>query len=164
MRAKTARPLLLYSRTCQHALRAMERLAAAEIARPGALSSLAALAAATATPQPALSQIVHRLRRAGLLAARRGPSGGVRLARPAAEISVLEVVRVVDGADLEGRCILGFPACGDATPCPAHPVWKRVRAMLEQRLESRSLADLTRSVARKNATLAARRRRSKPST
>jgi Rrf2 family iron-sulfur cluster assembly transcriptional regulator len=155
--AETARPLLLYSRTCQHALRAMERLAAAEIAKPGALLSLAALAAATGAPQPALSQVVHRLRRAGLLAARRGPSGGVRLARPAAEISVLEVVRVVDGADLEGRCILGFPACGDATPCPAHPVWKRVRAMLERRLESRSLADLARAVARKNAALAARR-------
>jgi hypothetical protein len=36
--------------------------------------------------------------------------------------------------------------------------------MLEERLESRSLADLTRSVARKNAALAARRRRFKPST
>ena len=151
------RPLLLYSRTCQHALRAMERLAAADLGRPGSLRSLSALAAETGTPPAALAQIVHRLRRAGLLAARRGPSGGVRLARPAAEISVLEIVCVVDGAQLEGRCILGFPACGDATPCPAHPVWKRARALLEARLESRSLADLVRAVARKNAALAARR-------
>jgi Rrf2 family iron-sulfur cluster assembly transcriptional regulator len=157
--APPAPPLLLYSRTCQHALRAMERLAAAERERPLALSSLAALAGQIGVSPAALAQIVARLRRAGLLTARRGPSGGVRLARPAAEISVLEVVRAVDGTDLTGRCILGFPACGDATPCPAHPVWKNARAMLEARLESRSLADLARSVARKNAALAARRRR-----
>jgi Rrf2 family protein len=139
----------------------MERLAAADLRRPGSLRSLATLAAETGTPPAALAQIVHRLRRAGLLAARRGPSGGVRLARPAAKIPVLEILRVVDGADLEGRCILGFPVCGDATPCPAHPVWKKARALLEQRLEGRSLADLARSVARKNAVLAARRHRLK---
>lgn len=156
------RPLLLYSRTCQHALRAMERLAAAERERAGALSSLAALARQSGASPAALAQILVRLRRAGLLTARRGPSGGVRLARPAGEISVLEVVRAVDGTGLEGRCILGFPACADATPCPAHPVWKNARAMLEARLESRSLADLARSVARKNAALAARRRRTAP--
>ena len=154
-----APPLLLYSRTCQHALRAMERLAAAERGRPGALSSLAALAGQIGVSPAALAQIVARLRRAGLLTARRGPSGGVRLARRATEISVLEVVRAVDGTDLEGRCILGFPACGDETPCPAHPVWKEARAMLEARLESRSLADLARSVAHKNAAVSARRRR-----
>ncbi|MEX0880148.1 MAG: Rrf2 family transcriptional regulator [Thermoanaerobaculia bacterium] len=155
----SARPLLLYSRSCQHALRAMERLAAADRARPGFLKSLAALAVETGAPPAALAQILHRLRKKGLVTARRGPSGGVRLARSAAEISVLEVVLAVDGAGLEDRCILGFPACGDATPCPAHPVWKKARLMLEGRLERRSLADLTRSVARKNAAVAARRRR-----
>ncbi|MGE5275579.1 MAG: RrF2 family transcriptional regulator [Acidobacteriota bacterium] len=156
--ADAPRPLLLYSRTCQHALRAMERLAAADLARPGSLRSLATVAAETGTPHAALAQIVHRLRRAGLLAARRGPSGGVRLARPAAQIPVLEIVRVIEGVPLEARCILGFPACGDATPCPAHPVWKKARALLEARLESRSLADLVRAVARKSAALTARRR------
>ena len=135
----------------------MERLAAADLGQPGSLRSLATLSAETGTPPAALAQIVHRLRRAGLLAARRGPSGGVRLARPAAQITVLEIVRVVDGVDLDGRCILGFSACGDATPCPAHPIWKRARAMLEQRLERRSLADLVLTVQRKNAAGAARR-------
>ena len=148
---KAAPPPLLYSRTCQHALRAMERLAAAERERPLALSSLVALAGQIGVSPAALAQIVARLRHAGLLTARRGPSGGVCLARPAAQISVLEVVRAIDGTDLEGRCILGFPACADATPCPAHPIWKTARAMLEQRLESRSLADLVRAVRRKNA-------------
>jgi Rrf2 family iron-sulfur cluster assembly transcriptional regulator len=157
--AMSARPLLLYSRSCQSALRAMARLAQEALARPGTFVNLAALAAATGARAPALAQVLQRLRRAGLLAARRGPSGGVRLSRPPAAISVLEVVRAVDGTGLENRCILGLPACGDAAPCPAHPVWKRARRLLEARLENRSLADLAVAVARKGAILLARRRR-----
>ena len=157
--AQAARPLLLYSRSCQSALRAMARLGEEALRRPGALVSLSDLAAATGARAPALAQVLARLRRAGLLAARRGPAGGVRLSRPPAEISVLEVVRAVDGTGLEDRCILGLPACGDEAPCPAHPVWKRARTLLEKRLENRSLADLARAVARKSAVLSARRPR-----
>jgi Rrf2 family protein len=152
----SAPALLLYSRTCQHALRAMERLAAHERTRPGTFRRLDALARQIGATPDALGQIAASLRRAGLLRARPGPSGGVRLARPPWKISVLEVIRVVDGKGLEGRCILGFPVCGDATACPAHPVWKRARALLEARLESRSLEDLSRSVERKSAALARR--------
>ncbi len=130
----------------------MARLAAADLAGGERLTSLASLSEATGAPAPALAQVVHRLRKAGLLVARRGPAGGVRLARPAAAISVLEVVRAADGAPLEGRCVLGFSPCADETPCPAHPVWKRARTLLERRLERRSLADLARAVARKNRT------------
>lgn len=137
----------------------MARLAEEALARPGALISLASLAAATGARAPALAQVLARLRRANLLAARRGPSGGVRLSRPPAEISVLEVVRAVDGTGLENRCILGLPACGEEAPCPAHPVWKRARRLLEARLENRSLADLALAVSRKSAVLLARRRR-----
>ena len=145
--------LLLYSRTCQHALRAMERLAAHERTRPGGFLRLAVLAREIGATPDALGQIAASLRRAGLLEGRPGPAGGFRLARPPAKISVLEITRVVDGTGLEGRCILGFPVCGDATACPAHPVWKRARSLLEARLESRSLEDLSRSVQRKSEAL-----------
>ncbi len=156
--ADSAPALLLYSRTCQHALRAMERLAAHERTRPGTFQRLSALARQIGATPATLGQIAASLGRAGLLEARPGPSGGVRLARPPGKISVLEIIRVVDGTSLERRCILGFPVCGDATACPAHPVWKRARALLESRLESRSLEDLSRSVQRKHRALSRRAR------
>ena len=131
----------------------MARLAASERGHPGTLRRLPVLARQIGAPPDALAQIAGTLRRAGLIEARRGPSGGVRLTRPPSEISVLEIVLAIDGAGLEARCILGFPACADATPCPAHPVWKRARALLEARLESRSLEELARSVERKNTAL-----------
>lgn len=146
-----ARPLRVYSLSCQSALRAAARLAEEALARPGGLLRLDVLARATGARAPALAQVLLKLKRAGLLAARRGPSGGMRLSRPPDAIAVLEVVRAVDGAGLENRCILGLPACGDEAPCPAHPVWKRARALLESRLEDRSLADLARAAVRKRA-------------
>ena len=144
-----ARRPLLYSRTCQLALRAMERLAAAAPEASEAFIPQSALARAARISATSLAQILHRLRNAGLIVARRGPSGGVALARAARDIAVLEVIRAIDGAGIEGRCILGFSECSDATPCPAHPVWKPAKELLARQLENRSLDDLTRSVERK---------------
>jgi Rrf2 family protein len=157
-RAGAAAPLL-YSRTCQHALRAMERLASDELERPGALRPLSCLSEETGTPPAVLAQVIHRLRRAGLLVGRRGPSGGVRLAKSPDQIAVLEVIRVFDGIGVGTRCVLGFLECADATPCPAHPVWKIARSALERQLEDRSLADLVGAVRKKRAAAAKRVRR-----
>ncbi|HEV8269356.1 MAG TPA: Rrf2 family transcriptional regulator [Thermoanaerobaculia bacterium] len=141
----SGRPLL-YSKTCQYALRAMERIAAAEAAAPDAWVPQPVLAEELKISAPMLAQIVHRLRKAGLLSAQRGPSGGVGLARPATKIAVLDVVRAIDGAGVAGRCVLGFDACTDDAPCPAHPIWSHVRPLLERELEHRSLLDLVKSV------------------
>jgi DNA-binding IscR family transcriptional regulator len=126
----------LYSRTCKDGFRDMERLAAASLRRPGSSRSLAVLAGEIGMSGPELEQVVHFLRLAGLLEAPRNRSTAVRLARPASEISLLAVVRAIDAAGLWGRCILGLAECSDADPCPAHPAWKKARAMLEQHLDS----------------------------
>ena len=126
----------------------MERLAAAAARRPGAIRRTAALAVETGLPAPALDQVLGFLRLAGLLEAPRGTEG-VRLARPASRISLLQVVRAIDGTGLWGRCILGLEECSDAMPCPAHVVWKETRGLLERHLDGQTLVDLTRAVARR---------------
>jgi DNA-binding IscR family transcriptional regulator len=78
-----------------------------------------------------------------------GRAAGIRLARPAARVSLLEVVRAIDGAGLWGRCILGLEECSDAIPCPAHPAWKQARSLLEEHLDSQSLVDLTKALTRR---------------
>lgn len=157
----SARPLL-YSKTCQYALRAMERIAAAEMKEPEAWVPQKLLARELGISGPSVAQIIHRLRKAGLLSARRGPSGGVGLSRPAAEITVSEVVTAIDGVGLAGRCILGFSACTDEAPCPAHPVWSVVRPQLEKELEHKSLLDLVTSVEKKRRFLDGRGKRKSP--
>lgn len=146
----------LYSRTCKDAFRVMERLAAAGIRRSDALRRLDALGAEIGLSTPEIEQVVHFLRLAGLVEAPGPASEGVRLARGASRITLLEVVRATDGTGLWGRCILGLAECSDEMPCPAHEAWKQARALLERHLDSQSLLDLTRAVSR-------RRRSRKPS-
>ena len=128
----------------------MERLAAADLRRPRSVRTEAALVDETGLSLPELEQVVHFLRLAGLVEITRGRTAGVRLARPASRISLLQVVRAIDGAGLWGRCILGLEECSEAVPCPAHPVWKQARSMLEEHLDSQSLMDLTRTLTRRH--------------
>jgi Rrf2 family protein len=158
----SARPLL-YSKTCQYALRAMERIATAELADPDSWVPQKFLAKELNISGPSVAQIVHRLRKAGLLSARRGPSGGVGLARPADEITVSQVVHAIDGVGLAGRCILGFTVCAEEAACPAHAIWSVVRPQLEAELEHKSLLDLVQAVEKKRH-LAERKAKRKAAT
>ncbi len=139
----------LYSRTCKEAFRVMERLAAAALRRPGSDRKFDDLAFEAGLPVPALDQVVHFLRLAGLVDRRGGNSGGIRLARAASRISLLDVVRAIDGTGLWGRCILGLEECSDEMPCPAHPAWKEARSLLEKHLAGQTVADLTEAVTRR---------------
>ncbi|HEX8534309.1 MAG TPA: Rrf2 family transcriptional regulator [Allosphingosinicella sp.] len=98
------------TRYTDYALRVLMHLAA----RPERLSSIGEIARAYAISQNHLMKVVHDLRKAGYVAAVRGRSGGIRLARPPSEINVGEVVRhTEEGFDLVdcGSCIIA-PACG----------------------------------------------------
>jgi Rrf2 family protein len=128
----------------------MERLAAADLRRPRSVRNETTLARETGLSLPDLQQVVHFLRLAALVEVTRGRAAGVRLARPASRVSLLEVVRAIDGAGLWGRCILGLEECSDALPCPAHPAWKQARSLLEDHLDNQSLEDLTRALTRRH--------------
>jgi Rrf2 family protein len=71
---------------------------------PGATASTAQLAQYYDLPAPYLAKQLKALVRAGLLAASTGPRGGFRLARPASEITLLQIVEAVDGASSPYEC------------------------------------------------------------
>lgn len=94
----------------------------------------------TGAPGPYLSQILHALRRAGLIETKRGYQGGYRLRRPASAISVLEVVEAVDGPKCFGGCLLGLDECTDQRACPTHAFWKAEKARIRAYLGKLSLS------------------------
>jgi Rrf2 family protein len=71
---------------------------------PGATASAAQLASYYDLPPASLAKQLQALVRAGVLAATTGPRGGFRLARPAAEITLLQVVEAVDGRAAPYEC------------------------------------------------------------
>jgi len=93
--------------------------------------------------QAYLAKIFHQISRHRMVCSYRGRSRGFRLARPADEISVREVVEALEGPDLFERCIFWDGPCSDTDPCPLHTSWAEVRPQVRERLEHMSLADLS---------------------
>jgi Rrf2 family protein len=97
-------------------------------------------------PTRYLEQIFQRLRRARLVAGKRGPGGGYRLARPAAEISLREVVEAVEGPVGIG------PGPGEEAlgTVPGRPdfVWPELAERFAHVLDQVTLADLCRRAAK----------------
>lgn len=117
-----------------YALRVLMHLAA----RPDRLASISEIARTYRISHNHLMKVVHDLRKQGFLDAVRGRSGGVRLARPAEEISVGDVVRHTEGSfDLVdcGSCVIA-PAC--ALTAALHEARRAFMTVLD----GYSLADL----------------------
>ncbi|GAB3810659.1 RrF2 family transcriptional regulator [Micromonospora zhanjiangensis] len=100
------------------------------------------IARAQEIPPKFLESILLQLRRGGIVHAQRGPEGGYWLARSAAEISLAEVIRVVDGplANIRGQRPenLGYRGTAQAL----QEVWIALRASEREILELVSIADV----------------------
>ena len=95
-------------------------------------------------PKSFLSKLVQTLTHTGLLEARRGMHGGVTLARPKEEISVLEIIEACEGPLHSPTCLLSHTAqCPRPTGCPIHDVWQKAQAGMIQTLSKTKLSDLS---------------------
>ena len=130
---------LRFSRIADYGLRA-----ALEVARvpAGELVTRRAVAAATDAPSSVLAQALAALVRAGLLVAHAGPHGGYRLARPAADVSVYDVVVAIDVPDPEPQCVLRASVCSWEGFCPFHSVLVEAQERFRDTLRETSLADV----------------------
>ena len=121
-----------------YAIRAMAELAAAG----GGPVKAEQLADAQDIPLKFLRGILTDLRRARILRSHRGPDGGFILGRPAAEISLADIFRAVDGplAEVRDQSLSAMTYQGAAADLPV--VWMAVRAGLRRVLETTTIADL----------------------
>lgn len=138
---------MLYSPTCQHALRALAYLATRAGEGPILVRDIAE---AESIPKPYLSKILHGLQTRGLLNSRKGPRGGYELARKPELLLVSEIVEAIDGPmDLEVKCILGLDLCHDDQKCALHDIWKESREKFVNVMRDLTLADMASTIEKK---------------
>jgi Rrf2 family transcriptional regulator, cysteine metabolism repressor len=138
---------MLFSTKAEYGIRLMIALGRREGESPAALGSLAE---SENLPLSYLEHLVAKLRDAGLVSSQRGAHGGYRLARPAAEIRMLEVVEALEGSIAPIECITegadGSIVCSRETDpahvCPTKLLWTRVRFSIVRTLQDTTLADL----------------------
>jgi Rrf2 family protein len=92
-----------------------------------------------------LPQVLADLQRSGLVEAAPGRAGGYRLARDAADVSLLEVIEAVEGDSRRKSCVLRGGPCGDGGFCDVHGVFFKGQEALLGIFAGASLADLARS-------------------
>ena len=100
------------------------------------------LAQAQEIPSNFLENILSDLRNAGIVASRRGADGGYWLARPAADVSLADVIRAVDGPLANVRGVRSEQVAYQGSAEKLRDVWVAVRASLRSVLENVTLADL----------------------
>jgi Rrf2 family iron-sulfur cluster assembly transcriptional regulator len=103
---------------------------------------LAAIAARQQISRPYLEQLFARLRRRGLVSSTRGPGGGYRLARPASELSVADVVRAVDEPLRATRCAGPHGCMKGGVRCLTHDLWEETGRRIQTYLAGVTLADV----------------------
>jgi Rrf2 family protein len=131
------------SKKAEYGLRAL-----AVMAREKKSWSIQELCARENIPAKFLEQILLALRHAGVLSSRRGVGGGYSLVKPAAETTVGEVVRALDGPLAPVPCAAERPTepctCPDPRTCPVRLLMTQFRQELVEWLDGHSLEDLAR--------------------
>jgi Rrf2 family transcriptional regulator, cysteine metabolism repressor len=136
---------MMFSTKAEYGIRVMAHLARHDGSQPISLSSIAD---AEGLPLAYLEHLVQRLRKAELVESRRGAHGGYTLARPAAEVTMAEVVAALEGEIAPIECITadadGVLTCAreGASPCPTKLLWTRVQGSIVRTLNEMTLDDL----------------------
>jgi Rrf2 family protein len=131
--------MLRISRRTDYAVRVM--IAAARVPR-GEYMPSPLIGEEMLIPHPFMVKVVGDLRRSGLIATAAGRTGGIKLARPAVHISLLNIVEAVEGPIALTHCLVRSGECPANDLCPAHHIWTRVQGALRDELEAITLADL----------------------
>ena len=126
------------TKRADYASRAMLALARTE---PGERRSVREIAEDQRIPARVLPRAMTDLIRAGLVEATVGRRGGYRLTRPAASISLLEVVEAIEGDSRRRVCILRGGPCALDGVCDVHEVFAAAQEDVIDRLRSASIAD-----------------------
>src|ERR1700676_5379276 len=136
---------MMFSTKAEYGVRVMVELARRTGEDP---IPLAEIAATNGLPLAYLEHLVARLRKAGLVDSRRGSRGGYLLARPAAPITMAEVVEALEGSIAPIECISqaadGSIVCARESTldhvCPTKLLWTRVRHSIVGTLRETTLA------------------------
>jgi len=110
----------------------------------GERTNASEISAETGLPLPTVQKLVSKLSAGGLLRSVRGAGGGFRLARPAAAITVADIIEAVEGPIAMTACSDGHHDCAMEANCGARPHWPQVNAAIRGALEGITLAQLAR--------------------
>jgi len=110
------------------------------------------LAESSDLPVPMVSKILKALAKEGLLVSHRGAKGGYSLAKPPEDLTVSEMIGVLEGPVALTDCAIGPSLCEHETMCAVREPWQVISRVVERALAGVTLADLVRNRSKAHGT------------
>ena len=129
----------MISKTGIHTLLALAALA--DLPK-GKFKGTGAIAKSIDAPKNYLGKLLQSLIRDGLVISQKGYRGGFCLAKPAAEISLLEALDPTEKMSRWEKCFLGHPFCCSSSACQVHRRWSKIREEFLNFLKTTNVSDI----------------------
>ena len=130
----------MLSNTSKYAIRAV--IYVALYASPENKKGLKEISTELGIPQPFLGKIMQVLSRQQILDSSKGPHGGFTLKKAAIDISLMEIVDIMDGTEAFNQCLIRTSVCSKESPCSLHDKVAAYRKGLRSTLLTETIADL----------------------
>ncbi len=138
----------MLSNTCKYAIRAVIYLAL--YTQEEKKIGLKEIAKELDMPSPFLGKILQTLAKNKLLKSTKGPNGGFILAKPAEEISLLNIIEIIDGLDLFNNCLIGLRTCSanahSDVQCPIHYKYLPINKQLIDLFQNETIYSLAKQI------------------
>ncbi len=135
---------MILSNTCKYGLRAVIYLAIN--AKDGKKIGIKKISNDLEIPTPFLGKILQSLAKRKILSSTKGPNGGFGIGKDPAEISMLDIVEIIDGRDVFDTCVISLKSCSSEehknSPCPIHKKFSSIRKNLITLFENETIEDL----------------------
>jgi Rrf2 family protein len=140
--------MAILSSTCKYAIRATIYLAINE--GENKKISINKIAEALDIPTPFLGKILQNLVKDKILSSSKGPHGGFGLARKPKDISLLDIIEVIDGKEIFEECLIGLRSCSnkgpDSVPCPTNRKFKPISDQMYEFFKNETIENLKNEV------------------
>ena len=93
-------------------------------------------------PTPFLGKILQLLAKQNILSSTKGPHGGFCLNKPPIDISIMEIIEIIDGSDTFDVCVIRTTKCSHDEPCSLHDKISPLRSEMKSVYLTETLADL----------------------
>jgi FeS assembly SUF system regulator len=110
--------------------------------QPQAIQTTRVIATKTSLSVPTVSKLLKQLTRCGLLIAQRGSKGGYRLAKPAQQISIAQIIHALEGMIALTECSHHNNQCHVTQTCAVRHHWQRINHQIHATLMNISLAEM----------------------
>lgn len=136
----------MLSNSCRYGIRAVLYLASKD-ARVNKIG-IKQIADDLKLPTPYLAKILQNLVRHRILSSTKGPNGGFSLLKKPGSITLLDIVKIIDGEEVLNNCIIHNGSCTSVKksvkPCPVHDDYAKIRSELINMFKGKTIAELVK--------------------